>query len=336
MRVLPLCVLLALSVAAYGQSPGQIQPDTSGQRLHQLLRSADELQQAGRQQEAAAARQQAEWERQALRNHMESLQAEVHHIQRVIGPVQQVAVHLKVIEVSLTKLKSIGFDMSKLPGNSSVAMNDASKPPLAGTYSVLTDTNKVAQIFDTLCKDHHGKVLAEPTVVCISGQNASFNSGGEVPIPTKKSDGSKTVNWQQYGTQMQLLPQVLGNRTVRLAIQLRISELDYSNVTHVDNDAVPGIRSRDLSTCAELPSGQTLMISGLIQTRVEAENHGLPWVGDIPYAGAVFRSVKETRNELATYVLITPELVESSDMPAQATTAVPMQATRPMPVRVRR
>lgn len=338
MRVLPLFLLLALSLAAHAQepSPGQMQPDPSGQRLQQLLRTADELQRAGRQQEAAAVRQQAAWERQALRNHMESLQAEVGRLRQLIGQRPQVLVHIRVFEVSLTKLKKIKFDMSKLAGNSPAAPNDASKNPQAGTYAVFNNSREAEQVFESLRKDNLAKVIAEPSLVTTSGQTASFNSGGQVPLPTKQQDGSKAVNWQQYGTQVQLTPEILGDRTIRLDVHCQISELDYSHAVTVDKDTVPGIQSRDFSNRTELQSGQTVVFSGLNQSRVELENHGLPLVSEIPYAGAAFRTVKETRNDIGLFVMLSAEIVEPSATPPNSRAAVPMQASHPTGVRVRR
>jgi len=142
-------------------------------------------------------------------------------------------------------------------------------------------------------------------------------------IPTPQKDGSIRTEQRPYGTEVELKPEVLGNRHVRLAIHCRLSELDYANATRVGKDVVPNIRAREFTTVTESQSGQTIVFSGLTEIRVEAENRGVPVVSEIPYAGAIFRSVKETRNEVATFVLIRPELVEPSAAPAQAVTIPP-------------
>ena len=194
---------------------------------------------------------------------------------------------------------------------------------------MIDDGGETHRIFEVLRKDKLAKVLAEPTLVAISGHEATFRSGGQLAIPTLQKDGSSAAEYQFYGTEVQLKPEVLADRTVRLAFRCRVSELDYANPTRIGKDTVPGIRSRDIATDANITSGRTLVLCGLVQSRVEAENSGVPWLSEIPYAGAAFRTVKERRNEVATFVLITPELVEPLADRAQVGNASPTAATTP-------
>jgi pilus assembly protein CpaC len=346
MRALPFCVLLALSITAYGQqpgpaprgpAPGETQPDTSGLRLQQLLHNASQLQRAGQPEQAAAVLQQAEWERQGLLNRINALQAEIERMRTIVGHRQQVLVHLQIMEVSLTKLESLGFDVTKLQGNAVGGPGDAKQANAGGAFSVIDDGSDTHGILAALRKDKLAKLLAEPTLVTISGQEATFRSGGQLAIPTPQKDGSSAAEYQFYGTEVQLKPDVLADRSVRLAIHCRVSELDHANSTRVGKDTVPGIRSRDIAADAEIKSGRTLVLCGLVQSRVEAVNSGLPWLGEIPYAGAVFRRVKETRNQIATFVLITPEILEASAAPGHVNHAAPpTAAVRPTNVDVRR
>ena len=342
MKALSLCVLLALSITVYGQEPGaaprgpasgEAQPDTSGLRLQQMLHRASELQRAGQPEQAATVLRQAQWERQGLLNRLDALQAEAERIRQIIGPQQQILVHLQVMEVSLTKLKKLGFDMTKLQGKAVTAAGDVQKEGAPGGFSVsvINDGSEVYGIFESLRKDNLAKVLAEPTLVTISGHPATFHAGGEVAIPTPQKDGSMRTEQQPYGTEVELKPELLGNRHVRLAIRCRLSELDYANATRVGKDVVPNIRAREFTTVTESQSGQTIVLSGLTEIRVETEARGLPWVSEIPYAGAAFRSVKETRNDVATFVLVRPELVEPSAAPAQAVN-IPPTTVIPAPI----
>ena len=319
MKVLSLCVLLALSIAAYGQQPGvappapatgEAQPDTTGLRLQQLLFRASELQRAGQPEQAAIVLQQAEWERRGLLNRIDALQAEIKRIEQLVGSRQQVLVHLKVVEVSLTKLRKLGFDVTKLQGNPGKGLGGEKQAAPGGAFSVIDDGKETLQLLDKLQEGGLSKVLAEPTLVTISGQEATFHSGGKLAIPTPQKDGSLGVEYQNYGTEVQLKPDVLVDRSVRLAIRCRLSEVDYANPMQVGKDTVPSIRSRDIATDANIQNGRTLILYGLVQYRMESEKFGVPWLSEIPYAGAAFSHVKETHNEIATLVLITPELVE--------------------------
>ncbi len=321
-HILPVCVLLVLSATlAHGQQlvarrsatpSGATQPDASGERLKQLLRTAAELEQAGRLQEAATVQQQAHQERQRLLNYLDSLQAEVERIRQATGGRPQVVVHLKVLEMSLTKLRSFGYDLTKLQAKSA-GSPDATKTDVAGGFSsVIDDGSGVALVIEALLKDHLAKVLAEPSLATLSGKKAVFNSGGKILLPQPRKDGTSPLEWQQYGTQVELTPEVVGDRVVRLSMHCQLSELDYGHTVRVGKEAYPGLRVREFATNTELRDGQTLVFSGLNQVRVEATNHGLPYVGDVPYVGAVFRNVKEERNEMAMLILVRTEIVRSA------------------------
>jgi len=332
MKRLSICILLALSIAAYGQEPGAEQrasvagerlPDTSGERLKQLLRTADALEQAGQSTQATEVRQKADRERQALLSRIDFLQAEVERIRQVTGGSPQVIVHLKVFEVSLTKLRRLGYNLAKVLGKS-VASPDAAKDAVVGGFSVVDDGTEASRFFESLRKDNLAKIIAEPTLVTISGRRAVFNTGGQFPIPKPQKDGSTAMEWQQYGTQVELTPQMQGDHTVRLSIHFRTAELDRAISVRIGKDTVPGLLVREFMTSTELNIGQTLAFSGLNQVRVETSNSGVPIASSIPYIGSAFKSVKEERNEIAMFVLVRPEIVQA--LPA---TADAQSATRP-------
>jgi Flp pilus assembly secretin CpaC len=327
MKALPLCVLLALSVTAYAQepapgqqppAPAQVQPDVTGQRLQQLRQQADELQKAGQQTQAALVRQQAEWERQALLQHLDALQAETNRIRKIVGGVPQVLVHLKVFEVSLTKLRQLGYDVSKLSGAPTTTADgkDVKNATTPTGLPVISDGNETLKLIEALQKDHLLRMISEPTLVTTSGSPATFRSGGELPIPSPTKDNQARVEYEHYGTEIQLLPTMLGDRALRIEVHGRIGELDEAHSIQVEKQTIPGLRVREFTTNAEFHLGQTLVISGSIENHVEAENSGLPYVSEIPYAGAVFRKVKETHNEIALFVVLTPEIIESDVAPA--------------------
>jgi pilus assembly protein CpaC len=129
------------------------------------------------------------------------------------------------------------------------------------------------------------------------------------------------MEWQQYGTQVELTPQMQGDHTVCLSIHFRTAELDRAISVRIGKDTVPGLLVREFTTTTELNSGQTLAFSGLNQVRVEASNSGVPIASSIPYIGSAFKSVKEERNEIAMFVLVRPEIVQSLPAAADAQSA---------------
>jgi pilus assembly protein CpaC len=173
------------------------------------------------------------------------------------------------------------------------------------------------------------KIMSEPTLVTVSGRAASFNSGGEIPVPEPQSLGTISISWKKYGTQIDFVPIVLGNGRIRLEVRPRISELDETQSFNISGTQVPGIKAREADTGVELQAGQTLAIAGLVQTLVQSSNTGLPWISEVPYLGAAFRNVKETRNEVELLILVTPELVEAMDTCDVPPCGPGMQTTSP-------
>ncbi len=264
-----------------------------------------------------------------------------------VGGVQQVLLHVKVMEVSRTKLRRLGFDFAKQTGSNVVASGVAGLlatsvdttagmvPGVQGNpfntfaFGIVNGNNAFYGFLDALRQDNLLKILSDPTLVTVSGRAASFNSGGEIPIPVPQSLGTISIEWKQYGTQIDFVPIVLGNGKIRLEVRPRISELDDSRSITIQGTTVPGIKSRQADTGVELMAGQTLAIAGLVQSYVEGENRGLPWISEVPYLGAAFRKTKETTNEVELLMLVTPELVEAMDASEVPPCGPGMQTTSP-------
>jgi Flp pilus assembly secretin CpaC len=318
----PLCMMLALSIPAYGQQPGtspllampgEPQPDPTGRRLQYLLKTVYELEQAGNVQQAAKVRRQADEERQSLLRRLDALQAEIDLIRQATNSGAQVMVHIQIFEVSISKLRRLGFDSTKLSGDSATKSNIEAAAN-AQSFSVIDDGAPVQQLLETLRKDNLAKVLAEPTLVTLSGRTAVFHAGSELSIPKPQPDGSTAIE-HRYGTEVELTPEALGDK-VHLAFHGRLSEQDYAHTVQVGKETIPGVRVSECCTRAELKSSQTLVIRGPTQMHTETEASGPPYISSIPYVGAAFRSVKETHNELATFILVRPEIVQTPPVSA--------------------
>lgn len=266
-----------------------------------------------------------------------------------VSGVQQVLLHIKVMEVSRTKLRRLGFDWGQVSGSSIVsstpvglladhAPSDWVSPPGLLTRTTSSSTLAVSAVdgnnaffgvLDALRHDNLMKIMAEPTLVTISGRAASFFAGGQVAIPEAGALGTTGVDYKSYGTTVNFIPIVLGNGRIRLEVRPEVSELDYANGTTISGTTVPGFRSRKADTGVELMAGQTLAIAGLVQSRVEAENRGVPWISEVPYLGAAFRKVEEKVNEVELLILVTPELVDGMDADEVPPCGPGMQTTSP-------
>jgi pilus assembly protein CpaC len=239
-----------------------------------------------------------------------------------VGGVQQVLLHVRIMEVSRTKLRRMGFDWAKVTGSNVVVsgVSGLLKHSINGAigstgsetfaFSVVDGTSAFFGVLDALRQDNLAKVMAEPTLMTVSGRPASFNVGGEFPVPVPQSLGTISIEYKKYGTQLDFIPIVQGNGMIRLEVRPRVSEIDQSRNLVLAGTTVPGLRSRELETGVELRAGQTLALAGLVQHRVESMNRGLPWISEVPYLGVLFRKTEETANEIELLVMVTPELVE--------------------------
>lgn len=163
------------------------------------------------------------------------------------------------------------------------------------------------------------RILAEPNLVALSGQEAKFIAGGEIPYPQPSSTGTPGIEFREYGIQLKFLPSVIGRQMIRLTVAPTVSEPDFS----IQVLGVPGLRSRGAATTIELASGSTIAMAGLLSDEIRGVAQKVPALGDVPVLGALFSSVSYQRNTSELVILVTPELVgamgpdQVSDVPGQ-------------------
>ncbi|MEM8944675.1 MAG: pilus assembly protein N-terminal domain-containing protein [Planctomycetota bacterium] len=245
-----------------------------------------------------------------------------------VGGVQQILLKVKVMEVSRTKLRTLGVDWAQSSGTdfvtsgvsgllSSVA---ASATDLTFTRADTTFEAFIADgsdaflaVVNALQQNNVAKILADPTITAVSGRPAHFNVGGEFPILIPSGLGQSTVEFKKFGTQVDFVPIVLGNGNIRLEVRPRVSELDETRGVQLQGQSIPALKVREIDTGVEMKAGQTLALAGLVQTRIEAQERGLPFVSDLPLIGSAFRSVEEEVNEIELLILVTPEFAEGME-----------------------
>jgi pilus assembly protein CpaC len=268
-----------------------------------------------------------------------------------VSGVQQVLLRVKVMEVSRTKLRTLGFDWAQISGNNvfhsaasglltAVApaaseivngVQTVTSVPTIGTsggstfsFNVVDGSNSFFGVLEALRQDNLMKVLAEPNIVAVSGRPSQFHVGGKFYIIPQGLAAGQPME-VNYGTTVDFVAIVLGNGRIRLEVRPIVSEVDWANAV----SGIPGLKTRKADTGVELQAGQTLAIAGLVQSRVEAVNRGLPWVSEVPYLGALFRRVHESVNEVELLILVTPELVDAMDAHEVPTCGPGMRTTNP-------
>lgn len=173
--------------------------------------------------------------------------------------------------------------------------------------------------------------LAEPDLVALSGDTASFLAGGEVPVPVvQPSSGTTpliTVEYKPFGVQLTFMPTVTTNGIINLRLTPSVSELDYSNAVIVSGFRIPALTKREARTTIELRDGQSFAIAGLLQNEGLRNISQVPWIGSVPVLGSLFRSTSYQQNETDLVVIVTPQLVQPA-APGQRL-ATPMDGMLP-------
>jgi pilus assembly protein CpaC len=154
------------------------------------------------------------------------------------------------------------------------------------------------------------RLLAEPDLVTLSGETASFLAGGQIPVPEVGATGTPSFGFQPYGVGLSFTPTVLRNGVINLVVKPEVSEIDHTNAVTVAGTTVPALTTRKASTTLELHDGQSFMLGGLLQSDGTNNINQLPWAGDLPVIGALFRSTDYQKNETDLVILVTPHIVK--------------------------
>jgi pilus assembly protein CpaC len=151
--------------------------------------------------------------------------------------------------------------------------------------------------------------LAEPTLVALSGETATFLAGGEFPVPIPQSLGTVTIEYKQFGVGLAFSPTVLEDGRISIRVRPEVSELSSSGSVRFNGFEIPALTTRRVETTVELGSGQSFMIGGLLRNHNNNSIDRAPFLGNIPIIGALFRSTRYRREETELVIVITPYLV---------------------------
>jgi pilus assembly protein CpaC len=170
-------------------------------------------------------------------------------------------------------------------------------------------TNKLQVEVNALESKGAARLLAEPNLVTLSGETASFLAGGQIPIPEVGATGTPSFGFQPYGVGLSFTPTVLHDGVINLIVKPEVSEIDKTNGVTIGGTFVPGLTTRKASTTLELRDGQSFMLGGLLQSDGTNTIDQLPWAGDLPVLGALFRSTDYQKQETDLVILVTPHIV---------------------------
>jgi pilus assembly protein CpaC len=170
---------------------------------------------------------------------------------------------------------------------------------------------------DALKQEGLLKILAEPTLIAQSGQDAYFLAGGEFPVPVPQGLGTVAIEYKPFGVGLTFTPTVLGENRINVKVAPEVSEVDFSNAVQFQGFFVPGLNTRKAETTIELSNGQSFAIAGLLRDTVRDVMDKYPVLGDIPILGALFRSRSFQKSETELVIIVTPHLVKPLDTAKQ-------------------
>ncbi len=264
--------------------------------------------------------------------------AKVHNFMEVAGG-QQVNLQIRFAEIDRSAVRNLGINFGGTDGISTFGNNIGQVSPLGfiqqgpgllglGVPSPSAGVTlfgngafgktSFAYFMQALEENGLVRMLAEPNVVAINGQEASFIAGGEFPVPVSQGGGSGagaavTVQYQEYGIRLNFTPLVLGGGHIRLKVAPEVSALDFANAVRANGFLIPALTKRKVSTTVELADGQSFALAGLMNDTMSSTTDAVPLLGDVPVIGMLFRSTKYQRQQTELVVMVTPHLVGPTD-----------------------
>ncbi|HHY50283.1 MAG TPA: type II and III secretion system protein family protein [Alphaproteobacteria bacterium] len=242
-----------------------------------------------------------------------------------VGGTQQVMLKVRFAEMQRSVSKqlsgSIGFFNPGGPFRAGAANN------IAGINNVLTGSTVSTQLTGALgasfsvgglevgvlleALEDKGLVrtLAEPNLTALSGQEAKFLAGGEYPIPVSGDNNTVTIEYKPFGVELAFTPTVVDGDIINLAVNAAVSGIDTTTSVTTNGFSVSAFKRREAKTTVEMRDGESFAIAGLLQDDFRDLNGQVPWLGDIPVLGALFRSSEYQRSQSELVIIVTPHLV---------------------------
>ncbi len=247
-------------------------------------------------------------------------------------PVQdsaQVQLLVRVAEVSRNKLAEYSFSPAyqSSPGTGGYS-NTGTGPynlsqvdqgniigSVASTLNLFVMGGNAFAFLRALQQNGALRALAEPNLIAMNGQTASFLAGGEIPVPIVQGGGgnggnSVSIQWKEYGVRLNFKPTILDEQHIRLELEPEVSTLDYSNAARLSGFLIPALRVRRAKTGIELQDGQSFGIAGLLDNNEIKSAGKMPIIGDIPILGNLFKSKSFQSNETELVFIVTVKLTK--------------------------
>ena len=248
-----------------------------------------------------------------------------------VGGIQQVMLKVRFAEMQRSVSKSlsaslslsggIGSNVGIRGGTNTLNTNAGSTASLAGTlpdaqsntgavlFGFNAGSTQVGILLEALEQKGVVRFLAEPNLVALSGQEAKFLAGGEYPIPIAQADGQTSIEFKPFGVELAFTPRVVDKDLINLELTAAVSAIDSANGITLSGFDIAAFSRRETSTTVEMRDGESFAIAGLLQDDFTDTSSQLPWIGDVPVLGALFRSASYQRSQTELVIIISAHLV---------------------------
>jgi len=266
-----------------------------------------------------------------------------------VGGTQQVMLRVRFAEMQRSVAKSlssslalsgIGFggDLGLAGGTNTLNTQGGVGTALDGGIPSTSDNNaamlfgfnaggiEVGLLLEALESRGMVRTLAEPNLTALSGQEARFLAGGEYPVPVSQEGGTITIEYKPFGVELNFIPRVVDGDLINIELEAAVSSIDPTNGLTFGSFSVDAFRKRETSTTVELRDGESFAIAGLLSDDFRDLSGQVPWLGDVPVLGALFRSAEFERQQTELVIIITAHLVSPTRGEALA---LPTDRVRP-------
>jgi pilus assembly protein CpaC len=249
-----------------------------------------------------------------------------------VGGVQQVMLKVRFAEMQRSVSKSLSSSLALngtgfggdlgINGGTGTLNNSGGVSTTLGGNIPATNSNvgaiafgfnagslQVGLLLEALERKGVVRTLAEPNLTALSGQEATFLAGGEYPVPVSQDNGEVTVEFKPFGIELAFVPRVVDTKLINLELKAAVSDIDPTKGISINGFSIDAFTRRETSTTVELQDGESFAIAGLIEDNFLDNSSQLPWLGDIPVLGALFRSADYQRSQTELVIIITAHLV---------------------------
>ena len=231
----------------------------------------------------------------------------------------QVDIKLYVLEVDNTAMKNLGVQLQSaiFQPNGTYILGGPSFPAVefpVGVGKALTSgaffrTITLAPTLNLLVQEGHARVLSAPDLVTLPGNEATFLVGGQIPVPFSTGLGQVSIVYKEFGVQLHVTPQLLGNGAVQAKIEPDISDLDFQDGVSENGFLIPALKESRLSTNVIAQAGQSIIMGGMVRRVEQRTIQKVPILGDIPILGNLFRSVNYQNQQSDVVFVLTPNII---------------------------